>query len=59
MEKIWIRSYPPGVPAEIDYTRYRSLVQLMDEAFVQYASRKAYAYMGKFITYAEVDAQLL
>jgi long-chain acyl-CoA synthetase len=28
----------------------------MDEAFVQYASRKAYAYMGKFITYAEVDA---
>lgn len=56
MEKIWIRSYPPGVPAEIDYTRYRSLVQLMDEAFVQYASRKAYACMGKFITYAEVDA---
>ncbi len=56
MEKIWIRSYPPGVPAEIDYTRYRSLVQLMDEAFVQHASRKAYACMGKFITYAEVDA---
>lgn len=56
MEKIWIRSYPPGVPAEIDYTRYRSLVQLLDEAFVQYASRQAYACMGKFITYAEVDA---
>ena len=32
MEKNWIRSYPTGVPAEIDYTRYRSLVQLMDEA---------------------------
>ena len=43
MEKIWIRSYPPGVPAEIDYTRYRSLVQLMDEAFAQYAGRNAYA----------------
>jgi long-chain acyl-CoA synthetase len=56
MEKIWIRSYPAGVPAEIDYTRYRSLVQLMDEAFTQYASRKAYACMGKFITYAEVDS---
>jgi long-chain acyl-CoA synthetase len=55
MEKIWIPSYPPGVPAEIDYTRYRSLVQLMDEAFTQYASRKAYSCMGKFITYAEVD----
>jgi len=56
MEKIWIRSYPAGVPPEIDYTRYRSLVQLMDEAFTQYASRKAYACMGKFITYAEVDS---
>lgn len=55
MEKIWIRSYPAGVPAEIDYTRYRSLVQLMDEAFKQYADRKAYACMGKFMTYAEVD----
>lgn len=55
MEKFWIRSYPPGVPAEIDYTRYRSLVQLLDEAFVQYANRKAYACMGKFMTYAEVD----
>lgn len=47
---------PAGVPAEIDYTRYRSLVQLMDEAFTQYANRKAYACMGKFITYAEVDS---
>lgn len=56
MEKIWIHSYPTGVPAEIDYTRYRSLVQLMDEAFSQYANRNAYACMGKFITYAEVDA---
>lgn len=56
MEKIWVRSYPAGVPAEIDYTRYRSLVQLMDEAFAQYAGRNAYACMGKFMTYAEVDA---
>jgi long-chain acyl-CoA synthetase len=56
MEKIWIRSYPTGVPAEIDFTRYRSLVQLMDEAFSQYANRNAYACMGKFMTYAEVDA---
>jgi len=56
MNKIWIRSYPTGVPAEIDFTRYRSLVQLMDEAFSQYANRNAYACMGKFMTYAEVDA---
>jgi long-chain acyl-CoA synthetase len=56
MDKYWIRSYPEGVPAEIDSTRYRSLVHLLEEAFGAYASRNAYACMGKFITYAEVDA---
>ncbi len=55
MDKFWIPSYPPGVPAEIDYTRYRSLVHLMDEAFAKYATRDAYVCMDKFITYADVD----
>ncbi len=55
MDKFWIRSYPPGVPAEIDYTRYRSLVQLMEEAFAKYAGRNAYVCMDKFISYADVD----
>lgn len=55
MEKFWIRSYPPGVPAEIDYTRYRSLVHLMEESFARHAQRDAYVCMGKSITYADVD----
>lgn len=55
MEKIWLKSYPPGVPAEIDYTQYRSLVHLLEEAFRKYASRNAYVCMDKFLTYAEVD----
>jgi long-chain acyl-CoA synthetase len=55
MDKIWISSYPAGVPAEIDYTRYRSLVHLMDEAFAKYAARDAYVCMDKRITYADVD----
>ena len=55
MEKFWIKSYPQGVPAEIDYTRYRSLVQLLEESFSKYAQRNAYVCMDKFITYAEVD----
>ena len=55
MEKFWIHSYPPGVPAEIDFTRYHSLVQMMEESFAQYASRAAYVCMDKSITYAEVD----
>lgn len=55
MEKIWIKSYPQGVPAEIDYTRYRSLVQLLEESFSKYAQRNAYVCMDKTMTYAELD----
>jgi len=32
MDKFWLQSYPPGVPAEIDITQYQSLVQLMEQA---------------------------
>ncbi|MET0963861.1 MAG: long-chain fatty acid--CoA ligase [Noviherbaspirillum sp.] len=56
MDKIWLKSYPAGVPAEIDYTRYRSLVHLLEEAFQNYAQRTAYTCMGKSMTYAQVDA---
>ena len=55
MEKFWIKSYPAGVPAEIDYTQYRSLVHLMDEAFDKFAQRNAYVCMDKFLTYGELD----
>ncbi|SDX96412.1 long-chain acyl-CoA synthetase [Collimonas sp. OK242] len=55
MDKFWLKSYPEGVATEIDFTQYQSLVQLLEEAFQKYASRNAYACMGKYLTYAEVD----
>ncbi len=55
MDKFWLPSYPPGVPADVDPARYRSLVHLMEEAFATYASRPAYVCMGKTLTYADVD----
>ncbi|MDO8301589.1 long-chain fatty acid--CoA ligase [Lacisediminimonas sp.] len=55
MDKFWLKSYPEGVPAEIDYTQYRSLVQLLEESFRKYADRNAYACMGKTLTYRELD----
>jgi long-chain acyl-CoA synthetase len=57
MEKLWLKSYPPGVPAEIDCNQYRSLVQLLDESFHKFASRNAFVCMDKFLTYAEIDEQ--
>ncbi|WP_211453565.1 long-chain fatty acid--CoA ligase [Collimonas antrihumi] len=55
MDKFWLKSYPAGVATEIDFTQYQSLVQLLEEAFQKYASRNAYACMGKYLTYTEVD----
>ena len=55
MEKFWLKSYPKGVPAEIDYTQYESLTHLLEESFRKHASRNAYVSMDKFMTYAELD----
>ncbi|MCO1383207.1 hypothetical protein L0Y87_13285 [Burkholderia multivorans] len=51
MEKIWLKSYPPGVPAEIDASPYPSVPDLLDESFTQYRDRTAFVCMGKAITY--------
>jgi long-chain acyl-CoA synthetase len=55
MEKIWLKSYPEGVPAEIDISQYSSVTHLLEESFRKYAGAKAYVCMDKFLTYAEVD----
>ncbi len=57
MEKFWLKSYPAGVPADIDPSRYHSLVQLMEEAFERYADRHAYVCMGKTMRFDELDAR--
>ena len=56
MEKIWLKSYPPGVPAEIDVNEFRSLGDLFDRSVKRFADKTAYVCMGKAITYAELDA---
>src|SRR5471032_1362562 len=57
MERIWLKAYPPGVPADIDSTQYRSLPDLLDESFEAFAPRQAFACMGRTLTYAELDVQ--
>ncbi|TQK06700.1 long-chain fatty acid--CoA ligase [Herbaspirillum sp. SJZ107] len=56
MDKIWLKSYPPGVPADIDPDQYGSLVQLLEESFRKYAANNAFVCMDKFMTYGELDA---
>jgi long-chain acyl-CoA synthetase len=57
VERIWLKSYPPGVPAEIDPGEYRSLVELFEKGIREFAERPAFSNMGKTLTYAELDAQ--
>ena len=54
-DRPWLASYPDGVPADIDPSQYKSLVALMEESFSRYADRVAYTFMGKDVTYAQVD----
>jgi long-chain acyl-CoA synthetase len=55
MERIWLKSYPPGVPADIDANEFSSLNAVVEQSFEQYADRVAYVQMGRAITYRQLD----
>ncbi|MFN3297531.1 long-chain-fatty-acid--CoA ligase [Caldimonas sp.] len=55
MEKVWLKHYPQGVPHEINPDQYPSLVALLEESFTKYAERPAFKFMGKTLTYAQLD----
>ena len=55
MDRIWLKHYPPGVPADIDPSAYPSLVALFDESFIRHRDAKAFIFMDKVLTYGEVD----
>jgi long-chain acyl-CoA synthetase len=55
VEKIWLSSYPAGVPAEIDVNSYASVCAVFEESCAKYTQRPAYTCMGKSITFAELD----
>ena len=55
MERIWLKSYPPGVPAEIDTHQYRSLVELFEKSIRAYGERPAFTSMGKTLRFSELD----
>ena len=56
-DRPWLNAYPEGVPSDIDTSQYPSLVALMEEAFAKHSSKVAYSFMGKELSFAEVDAQ--
>ncbi|NSL55011.1 AMP-binding protein [Uliginosibacterium aquaticum] len=56
MEKIWLKSYPAGVPAEIDLTEYSSLADFFARGVSRWGDKVAFINMGAELTYRQVDA---
>ena len=55
MDRFWLKSYPPGVPADIDPSTYPSVVSLFEESFSKYRDKPAYVCMDKALTFGEID----
>ncbi|MFC5520093.1 long-chain-fatty-acid--CoA ligase [Polaromonas jejuensis] len=56
IDRPWLKAYPAGVPADIDASQYPSLVALMEESFQKHGSRVAYSFMGKDLTFGQIDS---
>ena len=55
MERIWLKSYPPGVPHEVRPDEYRSLTHLLDESFQKNAASPFAVCMESWMSYGELD----
>jgi long-chain acyl-CoA synthetase len=55
VDKFWLKSYPPGVPAEIDPQQFRSLVHVFEAAVARYGDRPAFTNFGRTLTFRELD----
>src|SRR5437899_428172 len=55
MDRMWLKHYPPGVPAEVDYSQYRSLGELFERNTAKYHDRPAYTNMGRTISFGELE----
>jgi long-chain acyl-CoA synthetase len=56
MDRIWLKSYPAGVPADIKFDEFKSVGALVDKKVVEYRERPAFHCMGKTISFGELDA---
>jgi len=55
MDRIWLKHYPPGVPAEVDYRQYRSIGELFGSNTATYRDRPAYTNMGRTIGFGDLE----
>jgi len=55
VEKIWLRNYPAGVPADINPNEIASLQALIERSCAKFPERPAYTLMDRTITFGDLD----
>jgi long-chain acyl-CoA synthetase len=55
MKRIWLESYPPGVPPEVDTRACPTLRHLLERSCARFRERPAIANMGVELSYGELD----
>jgi len=55
VDRYWLKSYPAGIPAEINPAAYRSLRDLIETACAKHAQRPAYTSFGRTLTFGQLD----
>jgi long-chain acyl-CoA synthetase len=54
-DKPWLKSYPEGVPAQIDVQQFSSLKDILEKSCQRFSARPAFSNMGVSMSYAELD----
>jgi len=55
VERIWLKNYPPGIPAEIDPDKYRNIPEIFAHSVSRFASLPAWSNLGRTLRFAELD----
>jgi len=55
VEKVWLKSYPEGMPEEVPTPPWRSVKDLFEHSFAAYPNNAAYTNMGKTLSYADLN----
>jgi len=55
MEKIWLKSYPQGVPHDIHPEQYSSLTDVFERAFHEHADNPFTVCMDRWMSYRDLD----
>lgn len=55
MEKVWLKSYPKGVPATIDADKFSSISDLFNESCQRWREKIAFVNMGAELSYEDLN----